>query len=794
MKINEAWLRTWVNPPLTTTQLAAQLTLAGLEIDGIYPVAGEFNKVIVAQVLATQPHPKADRLTLCTVDAGLEHPLQIVCGARNVRPDLKVALAMIGAHLPGGLVIKESQLRDQLSQGMLCSSTELGLDDAGEGILELPNEAPIGTDLHDYLLLHDQVLDISLTPNRADCFSVLGIARDVAALNDLPLNNLPQPDNAITCDDQCRIHVQASDRCPYYGGRIITGLNPSAQTPLWLKERLRRAGIRPVNPVVDVTQYVMLELGQPLHAYDHQTLTGNIHVRLAKNKEHLTLLDGQELSLADDVLVIADDQHPLAIAGIMGGQDSAVNAETTTIFLESAFFTPHHISNTARRYQLFTDAAQRFERGVDPHLWQLGLEQATALILSIAGGQAGPVTMAKQPGMYDKAHSIRFNPEKVKALTGITLPNKAIQSMLERLNMVVDAKQSPWQVQVPSYRFDIGLDVDLVEEVLRLHGYDQLPSQRSNLPLCAGSMDPITMQEQKMGLFLSLRGYRESIGYSFIDPTLQDAIYPGETAMQLVNPISSELSQMRLGLWPGLIATTLHNSHRQQHTLKIFEAGVVFNTIHGKLVEQACFAGLLTGEIGQLTWCEQTRVYDFYDLKGDVEALLESLHYEQVTFTQDTHPALHPGQTARILINNQPVGWLGALHPELTENLDLKNDVFVFELNLHALKQPAIKKGQAISKYPQIRRDLSLLMDKTTPVATITDAIKKAVDPALLKNIAIFDVYEGGNIAADKKSLGIALTLQDGYRTLVDTEINAIMNKVVMTLETQFSISLRELS
>ena len=575
MKVSELWLREWVNPSLTGPQLAAQLTMAGLEVDGLHPVAGVFNRVVVAKVLRTKPHPQADKLTLCEVETGTGACVDVVCGAANVRAGLIVALALPGANLPGGLTIKESVIRGQPSQGMLCSGAELGLEDRSEGIMELADDATLGIDLRDYLALDDHILDIDLTPNRADCFSILGVAREVAALNKLPLRALPSVVTHPVIDDVLTIELQAPGACPQYCGRIIRAINPHAKTPFWMKERLRRSGIRSLHPVVDVTNYVMLELGQPMHAFDLQTIDGNIKVRYSHKNEQLVLLGGQEVTLNENVLVIADHNKPLAVAGIMGGEASAVNDHTTDIFLESAFFNPLIVAGIARRYGLFSDSSQRFERGVDPTLQALALERATELLVSIVGGKVGPLSIVSKSDVLPPKVNLSFSPSRVKQLTGLDIAEDAMMIMLRDLGMTIEPGHECWHVSVPAHRFDIAVDVDLVEEITRLYGYDNIKAEPLIATVQAGETNPYERLSRHIALFLSNRGYNETINYSFVDPVLQQELYPEATTMQLLNPISSELSQMRVGMWPGLLASMIYNAHRQQSAIKFFEAGVV---------------------------------------------------------------------------------------------------------------------------------------------------------------------------------------------------------------------------
>lgn len=789
MKVSELWLREWVSLPLTGQQLSEQLTMAGLEVDGVHPVAGNFTQVIVAKVVKTMPHPDADRLTLCEVDKGVNETLSIVCGASNVRAGLMVALALPGAVLPNGLVIKESKLRGQLSQGMLCSASELGLEEQSEGIIELPEDAPIGVSIRDYLSLDDKIYELDLTPNRADCFSLLGVAREVAALNRLPFKNIEHADIKPIIEDSRDINVQEPQACGHYCGRVIRGININAETPMWMKERLRRSGVRVVHPVVDVTNYVMLELGQPMHAYDLQHIQGQIHVRFNLPEETLILLGGQTITLNDAVLVIADEEKVLGLAGVMGGEASSVHKETCDVFLESAYFNPLNIAGVARRYGLSSDASIRFERGVDPSIQLKAIERATQLILSIAGGEPGPVTESKK--VQQAQTTVQFNPELVKQLTGVDLPENDMKGMLQHLGMIVTQLADHWEVRVPSHRFDIQLAVDLVEEIVRLYGYNNIQSQPSLGKLQIGQLNQTDTFLTQATSFLCAKGYRETISYSFVDPQLQKVLYPKASEMELLNPISSELSVMRVGLWPGLLASMLYNVHRQQRAIQLFESGVVFEKDKAGIKERACLAGLMTGETN-VNWNEETRAFDFYDMKGDLQALLISLLKLDVAFVSDVHDALHPGQTARILANGQPIGWLGVLHPRIADLLDLSQDILLFELSLEHLPKQSLSRYQKISKYPLIKRDLSLLVDEAICASQIEAVVRQVVDKSLLKDFEVFDVYKGEGIGHGKKSLAISLTIQDDNRTLIDREINDIIDAIISKLDKDLAIKLRE--
>ncbi len=795
MKISELWLREWVSPPIDGAKLADRLTMAGLQVDEIYPVASLFNGVIVAEVKHTSPHPQADKLTLCDVNLGKASLLKVVCGAANVRTGLKVALAQVGAELPGVGEIKPCVLRGETSQGMLCSAAELGLAESSNGILELDQDAPVGNDLRDYLFLNDQILDIDLTPNRADCLSVIGIAREVAALTKLSLPVVSQPTVRPTIDVKAAVKVMNSDDCPHYCGRIIRNLNTLAKTPLWLSERLRRVGIRTVHPVVDVTNYIMLELGQPMHAFNLDRINSDgLVVRNAEPNEHLKLLNGQNITLNQKILVIADSEKPLALAGIMGSEESAVSEETNAIFLESAFFNPLKVAGVARSFGLCTDSSQRFERGVDPFLQQVALERATDLILKILGGEAGPTTVISEPHLMEKRSIVSFEPKKVRQLTGVSIDETIMTHLLGQLGFTVKKSPEVWKVGVPSYRFDIHQDVDLVEEIIRLYGYENLCGTKMTTVLQSGSLNVAETISIHIANFLQARGYHEVINYSFVDPALQQALFPEYQQLQLSNPISTELAQMRVSLWPGLLASLIYNSHRQQKVFKLFECGVVFNQVENELQESQSVAGLLYGETGTMNWSELTTNYDFYDAKGDLQSLFNVLQWDDVQFESASHTALHPGKSASIKYAGETLGWCGVLHPRLAKALELSREVCLFEIRLPPvfLERKRLKKFKSISKFPQIHRDLSLLVPEEVTAAQIENIVRQVVTNDWLKNFAVFDVYRGVGIPEGKRSVSIALVLQDDSRTLVDEEINCLIDAIIKALEEKLSVNLRD--
>lgn len=792
MRINSSWLREWVNYPFTTEELVSMLTMAGLEVEAKFPVAAAFSNVFVAEISKLRVHPNASRLWLCEINAGSSPLVEVVCGAENVRVGLKVAFAQVDAKLPGR-VIKAAKLRGVLSQGMLCSAAELGLTylpDAS-GILELADDAPIGSNLREYLVLDDEILDIDLTPNRGDCLSVLGIAREVAALANLPLQSLTTPINLTAITNTLPVKLQADAACPKYCGRIIENINTKATTPTWLKERLYRAGLRSLHPIVDITNYVMLELGQPLHAFDLNKLAAGIIVRFSEHGEKLVVLGGQEVQLKPETLIIADHQKPIAIAGIIGGEHTAVHADSNAIFLESAFFRPETIAKGSRLYNFCTDAAQRYERGVDPMLQNLALERTTALILAIVGGQAGPITAVNTASAPFAPIIINFKPTKLSKVTGIALNEQTMLAMLNRLGMEVDNRDTPWQVKIPSYRFDLNLEVDLVEEILRLYGYDKVPPAKIITTLRAGSMNHDDQLAREISRIFVNRDYNEIISYSFVHPELQKLLDPIQNELALVNPMSAELAVMRRNMWPGLLAAMIYNLNRQQTSFKFFEHGIIFAREDQVWQEHACVAGLLTGQHGNLNWSEQTQKFDFYDLKGDLEAMFASLKLKAVNFLPAEHSALHPGKTAKITVNAIHVGWCGALNPRISANFDLADEILLFELRLALLRQPPKINYNVKFKFPKVRRDLSLLVDKQITSQQIITLIKQTVDKDKLKELYIFDNYSGNTIPKSKKSLGIAIFLHDQQKTLVDAEVNVLINSIIKKLAEDFAITLR---
>ena len=793
MRVSLAWLREWVEVPEGAEALAERLTMAGLEVEAVEPAAPAFSGVVVAEVLEVAPHPDADRLRVCRVAAGGE-PLQVVCGAPNVRPGLRAPLATVGAALPDGTRIRRARLRGVESHGMLCSARELGLADDAEGLWELPAEAPVGEDLRRWLDLDDRVLEVALTPNRADCLSVRGIARETAALHGVPLGGPRWEPVAAAREDRLPVAVEAPEACPRYLGRVVRGVDPAARTPLWMAERLRRAGLRSLGPLVDVTNYVLLELGQPLHAFDLARLRGGITVRLARAGERITLLDGREAALEPDTLVIADAAGPVALAGIMGGAGSAVGPGTRDVFLECAFFAPGAIAGRARRHGLHTESSHRFERGVDPAMQREALERATGLLLEIAGGEPGPVTEVVSEAHLPRRPAIAFRPQRARRLLGAELADGEMRAILERLGLACEAPgEGAWRVTPPSWRFDLAIEADLVEEVARLHGYGRLPET----PL-GGSpvMPPVPedrLDEGRIRALLADRGYHEAVTYSFVPEALQRRLDPETEPVRLQNPLSAELAVMRTTAWAGLLQALQRNLARQQERVRLFELSMRFSKQGSEVKQEKTLAILAAGPAWPEQWgLDSRRPVDFHDVKGDLEALAAATG-EPGAFALEAaaHPALHPGQSARVLRDGEPVGWIGALHPEVARALDIGVPVVLLEVALEAVRRARVPRFEPLSPFPAVRRDLAVVVDEAVPAARIADAVRAAAGP-LLRDLRIFDVYTGPGVEAGRKSVSLGLIFQESSRTLTDEEINDVVARVVARLEEAVGATLRQ--
>ncbi len=791
MKFSENWLREWVNPDLSSDDLVAQLTQAGLEVDGTEPVAGDFSGVVIGQVTSVEPHPDADKLRLCQVDVAGDEVLSIVCGASNVRRGLKIPVAVIGAVLPGNFKIKKAKLRGVPSFGMLCSAKELGMVDNVDGLMELADDAPIGTDIRDYLNLNDIAIDVDLTPNRSDCLGIAGIAREVGVLTGCDVMQWPEDKIEITSNKKLAVTVTDPAACPRYLGRVIENIDMSAKTPVWMQEKLRRSGLRSISPVVDVTNYVMLELGQPMHAFDLDKIDGGINVKMATPGDEITLLDGQPLRITGETLAICDASSTLALAGIMGGEASGVSSTTQHLFLESAFFTPTAIAGRARRHGLHTDSSHRFERGVDPALARQAMERATALLLSIVGGQAGEINEVVSEQHLPKQETITLRSQRIKRVLGIEIDAEQVEEQLTRLGLDVTKQDDGWQVIVPSFRFDLAIEVDLIEELGRLYGYDKLPQTRPQGTVLTANISEHSLATSRLQTLLVDRGYQEAITYSFVDPEVQKYLaVEGEDAIILANPISADLSVMRTSLWPGLIQALSHNLNRQHDRVRLFEVGRAFSGSHDNVEQHRHIAGVVSGPRYAEQWSEKQRPVDFFDLKADVEALLTLGGQSDIRIVAETHPSLHPGQTARIYIADTAVGWMGAIHPKLHKPLQLSQAAFVFELMLTAVLTADIPSFSPLSKFPAIRRDLALLVSGTISAGEINDCLSD-IKSDILKEIQVFDVYSGDGVEEGYKSVAVAFHMQHTERTLTDDEVNDLILTITTQLEQKIGATIR---
>ncbi len=797
MKFNERWLREWVNPDVTRQALLEQLTMAGLEVDAVEPVAAELVGIVVGVVTQIDPHPDAERLQVCTVDVGSE-PLTLVCGAKNVTVGMKVPTALVGAVLPDGTKIKKAKLRGVASFGMLCSAAELGLTESAEGLMVLPEDGKPGQPVAALLQLDDVSIEIGLTPNRGDCLSLLGISREVSALNRCKITEPLVSVVAPQTDETLPVEILEPKACPHYIGRVLRGINSAATTPLWMTEKLRRCGVRSIHPVVDVTNFVLLELGQPMHAFDISKLSGGIKVRYANEGEKLTLLDGQEIKPDQKTLIIADQQQALALAGVMGGQGSAVNDETDALFLECAFFAPSEMAGVARRYGLHTDSSHRFERGVDPHLARRAMERATVLLQDIVGGEAGPIIQVLAENELPENEPVTVRASRIARVLGQIIPSAEVVEILEALGMTVkpvnDAPQTDvWQVQAPSHRFDIETEADLIEEVARLYGYDRIDTARPRVHAVLGGQPESRIETNRQRDTLVGRGYQEAITYSFVDAEYQQHFCCDIDPIKLANPISTDMAVMRLSLWPGLVKALLANQNRQQSRIRLFETGLVYEKAPAGIQERTVLAGVVVGDVLPLQWGESARKADFFDVKSDLESILGLTGQgQEFIFTQGQHSALHPGQTAEIKTpQGEHAGWLGLLHPKIKQALSVTGELVLFELNSDAVtkrKQPTFQES---SKFPAIGRDLALVVDAELPADTVIMAIKEVAGERL-KKLQLFDVYQGEGIDSGRKSLALGLTLQDTVETLTDEQVDKLIKRILDHLDQELGAKLRD--
>jgi phenylalanyl-tRNA synthetase beta chain len=796
MKVTYRWLQEFTPVSASPEELAAQLTMAGLEVESLAPVAPPFSGVVVGEVLEAGRHPDAEKLSLCQVTTDGKNRLQIVCGAKNVRAGLKVAVAMVGARLPNDVLIQRAKLRGQESNGMLCSARELGLDEEHDGIMELERSLPLNQNVREALDLDDCVLEVNATPNRGDCMSVFGIARDYnAARRRRPIQ---YPDAPVAPGQEAVFPVSLeSPGCPVFASRVIRGVRPHAQSPEWLRERLRRVGVNSISAIVDVTNYVMTELGQPLHAYDLAKLTQGIRVRAAGTKERLTLLDDKEYDLDPDFLVIADAAGAIGLAGIMGGRRTAISDSTTDVLLESAHFAPDAVSGRARRLGLFTDAAQRFERGVDPTLPAIAIERATALLVACAGGLPGPVQVTRGAASVPPyAPWVPLRRDRLTRLLGAPVPDDEVQGVLGAISEQAETTAEGWRVRKPPYRFDIRIEADLIEEVARLRGFDSIPEIHAVVQQIPGAAAEGRVPNERILAAMADRGYREIISYAFVDPLLQRQLFPDAPALRLANPISADLSEMRLSLWPGLLNACRENLRRQQTRVRLFEiANKFIMTKDGQateLQEIETLAGIATGTRWPQQWGSQSEPVDFYDIKADVQgALALTGDGSSVRFEADSLSALRPGRTARIYRGSDAIGWVGELHPQVAKALNLPAAVFLFELEIKSAFVANIPKLRKISRFPSVRRDLSIVVDEGVPLAVLQENVTVSAS-GLLSELRVFDVYRGPSIESGRKSVALGLILQDSSRTLTDVDADAVVTAVATRLRDVLSATIRD--
>jgi phenylalanyl-tRNA synthetase beta chain len=829
MKVPHSWLADWVDIPWDAAELGSRLTMAGFELDGLEPAAPAFTGVIVAEILSAERHPQADKLQVCRVSIGSGEPVQIVCGAANARAGLKSALAVVGAKLPGDLNIKAATLRGVESQGMLASAKELGVAETSAGILELPGDAPVGKPLREYLALDDFVLDLAITPNRGDAMSIVGIAREVAALTGKGLKGAhAAPPLTVSVEgsanvdvtaelsfeftsqhevleaaappprqtDAVIVHLDAPAACPTFVGCVIRGVNNRAATPVWLRERLRRAGVRSISPVVDVTNYVMLELGQPMHAYDLKRLRGDIRVRTAHAGEPITLLDGKTVETGPDVLLITDGEGPVGLAGIMGGQRTAVSAESVDVFFEVAYFSPQAIAGRSRRWGLVTDASQRYERGVDPTLQQRAMDRALTLLRSFAGGTASQVSVTQSAEHQPVRKVVALRRSRLERLLGVGFADDRVGATLSALQMKVVANAEGWLVTPPPHRFDITIEADLIEEVARIIGYQAIPEADAIVPQRFRASPEERPSEHVIVEALAMRGYQEAITFAFVDPVLQKQLFPETTGLPLANPIASDLSVMRVSLWPGLVRAALENQRRQQDRIRLFEHGAKFAVVDGNIREIDSLAGVAIGPRLPEQWGiprETREPVDFYDVKADVQALITATGSSD-SFVFDAPSTalacLHPGRAARILRQGREVGWLGELHPSLVKALDFTHAPVLFELEMGAL---AVEKPQyrEISRFPQVRRDLAVVVNETVALSALAERVVLSAS-SLLCDLRIFDVYRGHGVEAGTKSVALGLIFQDISRTLTDEDVERLIASIVTDLRVSLNARIRE--
>lgn len=793
MRVSEQWLRELANPGWDSATLAHRLTMSGFEVEAREPAAPAFSGVVVGDVLTVERHPDAEKLSVCQVTSNGKDRLTIVCGARNVRPGMKSPLAMIGARLPGNVTVGRARLRGIESEGMLCSAKDLGLAEHSEGLLELADSAPVGGDARALLKLDDTVFEVNITPNRGDAMSVLGLAREVSVIGSCPLKMPATRAVAATSSDTFPVTLDAPTNCPRLVSRVIRGLDANARSPFWLQERLRRAGSRSISPIVDVTNFVMLELGQPLHAYDLSKLDRSLHARLAQAGEAVALLDGSEVLLSVDALVIADEQGTVGVAGVMGGMRTAVSQGTTDVLLEAAFFTPAALAGHMRSLGLLTDASQRFERGVDWNGQVRAVERASELLAGIAGGKYGPTTDTVSKPHLPKAVAVTLRRSRVEKLLGATIPDARVTEILTGLGLTGSVTADGWQMTAPSHRFDLTIEADLIEEIARVSGYDEIVEAPAVVRASPMPLTEHALTTDRAIAILASRGYQEAITYSFIDPEVQRLYFPEATPIALENPIAANLSVMRASLWPGLVQALSENLRRQQERARFCEAGRKFELRSGELVEIDTLSGVMYGAALPEQWSSGRGEFaDFYDAKGDIEAVLSATGVAtKFRFEAATQSCLHPGRSARILRDDISVGWLGQLHPDLTRRLGLTHGPYLFDLESKAALKMEVPNFLEVSRFPAIRRDLAVVVDESVPLAQLKENVSVTAR-GLLRELRVFDIYRGPKVELTRKSIALGLILQENSRTLTDQEADAVVAAVKERLAKEFGATIRD--
>jgi len=792
MKFSESWLREIIDIDLSSEELSAKLTMIGHEVDSFEIDGGGLEGILIAQIVSYEKHPNADRLTLCQVTTDGKNRISIVCGAPNVKQGMKSILALPGKILPNGLKLEKSEIRGIESFGMLCSASEVNLGLDSDGIMELPQEAKIGSSLLSYLNLPDHVIDLDLTPNRGDCFSVLGVARDLASTSSQDIKYKFNIKNNITATVEQSIKTAFPDLCPRFSAQAIVNINNESTTPIWMTEKLRKSGIRSINPVVDVTNFVMIELGQPLHAYDLSKINGTIIPRFANEDEQLVLLDETKVELKKNTIVITDDSGPIGMAGIMGGLATAVSSKTSSVLFEAAYWPPKFMAGVARRYGMHTDASLRFERGVDPEIQKIAINRACQLLLLICGGDAGKITDIKNEGHLPKRSTIKLTARRLERILGHEIHYQEVSEILKRLHLKIRENKDSWVVEVPSYRFDLEIEDDLIEEIARIYGFDKIPehtevSSRSLFPLDSGLANI-----EKIANHLCSKEYQEVITYSFIDDSVNTLITGKQSKLRLSNPLSSEMSTMRGSIWPGLLNAASRNIARQIDRVRLFEIGKVFEETNHSHNEIEQVAGLITGPSRSKHWSKKSKNVDFFDIKGDLESLLmissNEMEYE---FVPDDNIALQQGQSAKLLLNGKQIGSVGKLHPTLGKRFSIKRDVYLFKLEIVKAFPSILLNVKPISKYPLIRRDISVIVEKDIKASDIIKSIK-LIELEIIQSVKVFDIFEGNNIEEGLKSIALGLILQEKSRTLTDQVADDIISKVIISLEKKFSAKLRE--